>query len=367
MAFIFKHELTHFAETAGESFTLFMNEVMDSQAFKDWVKSKGYADSDTVSATMAMNAEYIKRWKFNGKDAEHKANLEMVADFVGENLFAKDLTRLEQAIKQMQPKTVKTFKEWILNILDKLKAALQSIGKHTEIETLERDFVRICDEAMKNAEQKQAEGEKGQKENSTEGGVEYSLSDNFYQNYIENLSEKEYNYLTTKKPIRVVKDVFAAVVSVRTELYGDAKAEDIPIIDIINLAEYGILDTDDFYFIRNADRTNFSIIKHTKTLKGRNSKYVDIRGRQKGNQTTRGNNNENGRVGIEGEDNPSNRNNRPSSDKSAFRKNANKTQFVEKANRRTGVGNGINDIGRRGRQLEIILENNPGIVITSLG
>lgn len=175
LAFIFKHELTHFAETAGESFTLFMNEVMDSQAFKDWVKSKGYADSDSVSATMAMNAEYVKRWKFNGKDAEHKANLEMVADFVGENLFAKDLTRLEQAIKQMQPKTVKTFKEWILNILDKLKTALQSIGKHTEIEALERDFVRICDEAMKNAEKKQ-----GQKESSTEGGVEYSLSSMAY-------------------------------------------------------------------------------------------------------------------------------------------------------------------------------------------
>jgi hypothetical protein len=180
LAFIFKHELTHFAETAGESFTLFMNEVMDSQAFKDWVKSKGYADGDSVSATMAMNAEYIKRWKLNGKDAEHKANLEMVADFVGENLFAKDLTRLEQAIKQMQPKTVKTFKEWILNILDKLKAAFQSIGKHTEIEALERDFVRICDEAMKNAEKKQAEGEKGQKENSTEGGVEHSLSSMAY-------------------------------------------------------------------------------------------------------------------------------------------------------------------------------------------
>ncbi len=153
-----------------------MNGIMDSQAFKNWVRSKGYADSDSVSATMAMNAEYIKRWKFNGKDAEHKANIEMVADFVGENLFGgkNGLTKLEQAIKQMQPKTVKTFKEWILNILDKLKSALQSIGKHTEIEALERDFVRICDEAMKNAGKKQAEGEKGQKENSTEGGVEYS-------------------------------------------------------------------------------------------------------------------------------------------------------------------------------------------------
>ena len=62
---------------------------MDSQAFKNWVRSKGYSDSDTVSATMAMNAKYIERWKFTGKDAEHEANLEMVADFVGENLLQK--------------------------------------------------------------------------------------------------------------------------------------------------------------------------------------------------------------------------------------------------------------------------------------
>ena len=156
----------------------------------------------------------------------------------------------------------------------------------------------------------------------------------------------EYNKLTVKKPIKVSKDVYAAVTSERTQLYGDAKVEDIPIIDIINLGEYGVLNSDNFYFIRNADRTDFSIIKHTKTLKGRDNKYVDIRGRQKGNQTTRGNNNENGRVGIEGEDNPSNRNNRPSSDKSAFRKNANETQFVEETDRRTGIGNSSSDFGR---------------------
>ncbi len=37
-------------------------------------------------------------------DTEHKANIEMVADFIGENLFAKDLTKLEQAKSKLKPK-----------------------------------------------------------------------------------------------------------------------------------------------------------------------------------------------------------------------------------------------------------------------
>ncbi|MEE1185831.1 MAG: hypothetical protein UHN02_00395, partial [Acutalibacteraceae bacterium] len=140
----------------------------------------------------------------------------------------------------------------------------------------------------------------------------------------------------------------AAVNSARTQLYGDIAVEDIPIIDIINLGEYGVLNSNDFYFIRNADKINFSIVKHTKTLKGRNNNYVKYGDgiRPKGKGTSRYADNSNEREGIEGENNPSNRNNRPSADKSAFRKNANETQFVEETDRRTGIGNSSSNFGR---------------------
>ncbi len=169
---IFKHELTHFAETAMEKYVLFANEVMKSQAFKDWVYSKGFRSDGDTSAVTAMNTEYIKRWKFKGKDAEHKANLEMVADFVAENLFTKKngLAKLEKAINELKPKEIKTFKDWILSILAKLKSVFQKRGYNT-IDQIEREFVRLCDEAMKAWETKTD----GQKENSTEGGEEYSF------------------------------------------------------------------------------------------------------------------------------------------------------------------------------------------------
>lgn len=180
----------------------------------------------------------------------------------------------------------------------------------------------------------------------SEDAISDRINNNFYQEFLNDMPIDEYNKLTVKKPIRVTKDIFAAVNSARTQFYGDAATEDIPIIDIINLGEYGVLNSDDFYFIRNANRTEFSIIKHAKTLKGRNNKYVDIRGRQKRNPTNRGNNSQNGPVRIEGKNNSSNRNNRPSTNKSAFRENANKTQFVEETNGRTGVGNSASDFRR---------------------
>ncbi|MEE1186365.1 MAG: hypothetical protein UHN02_03195, partial [Acutalibacteraceae bacterium] len=79
-------------------------------------------------------------------------------------------------------------------------------------------------------------------------------TNNFYYEYLEEMPVDDYNKLTIKKPIKVSKDVYAAVNSARTQLYGDIAVEDIPIIDIINLGEYGVLNSNDFYFIRNADK-----------------------------------------------------------------------------------------------------------------
>ena len=167
------------------------------------------------------------------------------------------------------------------------------------------------------------------------------------QNFLEELPEKEYNKLTTKKVVRVHREVFAAVNSARTQRYGDMATEEIPIIDIINLGEYGVLNSNDFYFIRNANRIDFSIIKHAKTLKGRTAKKYDIRRGQTRNSTYGINNSENGRVGSEGGYNNSDSHNRPLTDKSALGKDAGETEFLGKSNGPIGSGNRPSDFGRR--------------------
>ena len=177
LEFILKHELTHFAETDSAAYTDFANGIMDSEGFKAWVKSKGFKDSDGVSATMAMNADYIKRYtdsRLPGtKDFdEGKANLEMVADFVAENLFVDDMSRLKNALSNVKPEVTNKFKRFILSVLEKLKNIFKKKLKGFDtIVGIESEFVKTCEAAQKAWEQKNADNKKS----TDEGGKEYSI------------------------------------------------------------------------------------------------------------------------------------------------------------------------------------------------
>ena len=177
---VLKHEITHFAEIDTESYALFQKGIMDSQVFKDWVKRKGYKgtvneDGYAVSATSNMNAAYIKRYAesglegtevFKGKDAEDAANREMVADFVAENLFTDKMSRLRDALSDVQPETVNKFKQLILDLLKKLKNAFRSQAKvYESIEGIESEFVKVCKSAQRIWEQKHKQTAEQQKNN----------------------------------------------------------------------------------------------------------------------------------------------------------------------------------------------------------
>jgi hypothetical protein len=183
---VFKHELTHFAESDPAAYTDFANGLMDSKAFKDWVASKGFKTEGDVSATLAMNADYRDRYGNSGLKGtevfndpvkgEHAANLEMVADFVAENLFSGDMSKLQEALSNVEPEAVNKFKQFLLNILNKIKNLFKKkVGGFETIQGIEAEFVKVCDAAQKAWEQKQQTTE--QQKTSTESGGEYSLAD----------------------------------------------------------------------------------------------------------------------------------------------------------------------------------------------
>lgn len=197
----------------------------------------------------------------------------------------------------------------------------------------------------------QKEGITGEKlANKTSNNVQEMARDNFnvkyYQNFLDDLPVDEYNKLTTKKPIKVAKKIKNAIESARIERYADFVEEDIPIIDVINLGEYNVLNSNDYYFIRNADKYNFSVVKHSKTIKRRQDKYANIGNGQARNKTHRGSNIGNESKGIEGKHDKSNSNNRPSIDQRTLGKNVESSQRMEEADRRIGVGKGIDNLGR---------------------
>ena len=183
---VFKHELTHFAESDPTAYTDFANGLMDSKSFKDWVASKGFKTEGDVSATLAMNADYRDRYGNSGLKGtevfndpvkgEHAANLEMVADFVAENLFSGDMSKLQEALGNVEPEAVNKFKQFLLNILNKIKNLFKNkVGGFETIQGIEAEFVKVCDAAQKAWEQKQQTAE--QQKTSTESGGEYSLAD----------------------------------------------------------------------------------------------------------------------------------------------------------------------------------------------
>lgn len=208
---VLKHEITHFAEVDTEAYALLQKGIMDSQVFKDWVKRKGYKgtvneDGYAVSATSNMNKAYIKKYAesglegtevFKGTGAENAANREMVADFVAENLFTDDMSRLRDALSDVQPETVNKFKQWILDLLKKLKNAFRSQAKvYESIEGIESEFVKVCKSAQRIWEQNHKQAAEQQK-TSTESGGQYSIRKD-----IVDLNGKEYETVVElDKPI----------------------------------------------------------------------------------------------------------------------------------------------------------------------
>ena len=169
--FIFKHELAHIPEQDKGAYADLQNAIMDSKAFKDYVKSLGF---ETVSA---YNADIVARYRtegvkgFDSATAEYKANCEMVANFVGDCLFGGNNEVTAKLLEGMNQPQRRSFIRWVKEFFAKLKDKLSGKSKQLtdEISKLEDAFLKTLSSVET-------------KENTvTEDGESYSFNDNLHQ------------------------------------------------------------------------------------------------------------------------------------------------------------------------------------------
>lgn len=256
MRALFKHEFGHSVEKA-KGYEKFQKYLFDeSKAFGNWLTSNGYSSwkeavNDTVVEYKEHGVEY--------KNPYATAKSDLVADFVGDCLFGEVVDSEGNPIeitddflaelKQKDRNLFQRFVEWVNSIIDRLKAN-DIVDK--DIIKLEQKFKRLTEQARK--ERTKAEPTT----NKTDG--QYSLPDVKTKEQFDKILEEKYEIFSTKKPIRVTSAEWSSINSLRTQRYGDASEESIPTIDYFEIGTYNEVNQGYVYFIRNADKRNFSIV-----------------------------------------------------------------------------------------------------------
>lgn len=146
MAFVFKHELAHFCERAGQKYRDFVNTVRFSETFKNWLRGKGFNNE------LEYNA-YIRRTRAEIGETldESGATREIIANFVGEMMFGDNTHIAKELISELEPKPRKTVVDYIRDFISWLKRKLHgnSSKARNEIRTLESKFASAYQAALK--------------------------------------------------------------------------------------------------------------------------------------------------------------------------------------------------------------------------
>ena len=160
--FVFKHELTHYGENSKE-FSDFCKAVKKSKAFEKWLKThvksvntiKGQTSVPRMAA--AYRQRIIDHRAENGVDLSPlDAEIEMIANFVGETLFAKDTSSLEDIFEGMSVSDKNAFLKFLDRFITWLKEKLKGNLKYTqEIAKLEQMYSSL----VKTAKERYDKGE----------------------------------------------------------------------------------------------------------------------------------------------------------------------------------------------------------------
>lgn len=164
--FIFKHEITHFAENTDE-YRNFAEEVKGSKAYEQWINKK----VGGVETTPVKSAEYRERimnnYKANGITlTPSQAEAELIADFTGEVLFKEDGSGLKSIMSDMSNTRRGKFANFFKSFITYLK------GKFTHNKSMTAEVLKLeylFNKALTAAEQNN--------NTATEGDVKYSFPD----------------------------------------------------------------------------------------------------------------------------------------------------------------------------------------------
>ena len=153
---LLKHELTHFTQIS-EKYETFSFAVTDSKVFSKWLRDKGFKNSQEYIAKIISDQKKVgKNW--DNADGREKARREMVANFVGDVLFAED-GALERFVNALSPDHKRTFGELVRDFIAWIK---KKLGTLSEIEMLERQYAKLFKDAKKAEARSTAKDEGGQ-------------------------------------------------------------------------------------------------------------------------------------------------------------------------------------------------------------
>lgn len=177
---VFKHELTHFLQKNQQMYNRFANAVMDSQIFRDWVRSKGYNSNEAFANHIieTYQAAEQERQRTN-PDApeitinEGKAYQEMLADFVGEKMFGGNNKITERLLNALEDRPRQSFVDTIRRWVAKVKSALKGTKEGKTIADFEQEFI-----AAYKAAQKTSDSEGAKNTAQAEGQYDIGVLDN---------------------------------------------------------------------------------------------------------------------------------------------------------------------------------------------
>ncbi len=163
---LLKHELTHFLETNAGVYRDFLNKVIESDAFKNWLQTSKKTDLKTYRDSVIDKYKGTNGFE-TAESSQISAEYEMVAEFVEENLFGDGTKMVNEIVKQMNNEQRSKFARFIDKIFEKLKNFFSGKKQLSEIETLEQEWLK----AYKAAEQTWQ-----QQKNTTENsGEQYAI------------------------------------------------------------------------------------------------------------------------------------------------------------------------------------------------
>ena len=144
IAWIFKHEATHTAENT-KNFDKTLEKFRNAEVFRQWLRTKTGLNSTTDIMLEALARQKANLYKEAGQELSvTDRHIEVYADFVADMLFT-DPDSLENLIKELDKPTRNKFIQWILDLLDAIKAKFSKGDKKilNEIASLERRFTDL--------------------------------------------------------------------------------------------------------------------------------------------------------------------------------------------------------------------------------
>ncbi len=149
IGFVFKHELTHFAERS-QNYEKFVRHIKKSNLYKNWLKQKTN-ESDIKIAEYVYKKQVVASQNNITSVKNPKAEAEMIADFVGEMLFAENGSGILALTAELDTKPRNAVVRFITDFISWIKKKLSGIKTLTlELSRLEDRFNELLSDAKNN-------------------------------------------------------------------------------------------------------------------------------------------------------------------------------------------------------------------------